>query len=169
MKTKLKLIVALIFSGVALCSRAEKVQSTWTISSETPVPKQFEIFRNPFFIGLDAPANRKIQIRVHEISPSGRPVASWSRTVKMPSTVAYGIDKWIRVKGLKTGIRYAVSFAPADDRPSISFLWVIRDEYNGQTGRFYIHHSYTPLTTSYPAPTNPGPGSANGVIIEALN
>jgi hypothetical protein len=145
------------------------VQSEWTITQETFVNLQIHVNRNPFFIGLNAGANRRIRIKVIEIHPNGYPVASWTKVVRMPSQVFAGVDKWVRVKGLKTGIRYAVSFESADGNPRLWMQWHIQDRYNGQQGQIQTFYRQKPLTTPYPAPTNPGPGGANGVIIEPLD
>jgi hypothetical protein len=168
MKTITKLFLTLAFLSLADSALAGIFTTTSIpvdITYETPFRSQFEmVIGEPLKMGVLAPPNRRIIVRVYKLHPSGTRALHQKvleKEIRMPSVVKYHQYKYVYIKGLEfgTGIRYAVTFEIKNNLYTTAKLRAIASWARS-------HSCLRPLDTPYPAPRAPSPRVATPVVIE---
>jgi hypothetical protein len=165
MKSITKLFTALAFVCLADSAWAGFNVTTQPvdITYETPFPGQFQMVRRePLKMGIQAPPNRRIIMRVYKLHPSGicalhQRVAQKEFRIS-PALLNYTI---VSINGLEfgTGVRYSVTFEAKNNlrtaaRLRASSVW----------GIYYPVSQ--PIFTTYPISKGPSPRVATAVQIE---
>lgn len=167
MKSITKLLLTLAFLCVANSAWgfSLKYSSPADITYETPFTAQFEmVIREPLKMGILAPPNRRIIVRVYKLHPSGNRALHQivvQKEIRMPSVVYYNQYKSVNIKGLEfgTGARYAVTFEIKNNLRTAAKL-------RASAGWAKYFSSSNPLDMAYPTQRTASPRVATPVEIE---
>jgi len=164
------LVFVLDATRLAANETFSRTQGWKMIMEEDFLPFQLEIHRNPFYVGVEMAPRERVRINVYEIEPSGVVADARRAVYQMPTRSISGEPLWVRLRGLKVGARYAVSFSPILS----SGVRVRRFFHSGGTkrilpaGRATGHPSASPSTSPY-IPRQPiQPSTLGGHRIESL-
>lgn len=158
-------------TGSTTSGKFSRIQGWTTITREDFLPYQLEIHRDIYYVGVEMAPRERVRLKVYEITPAGLVEDTETAVIQAPANLIAGEPVWIRVKGMKVGARYAVSFAPLSSRSGVRLRRFF--DWGGvrrlsPTGSATGHPSSSPLSSPY-TPAQPiQPSSLGGHRLNIL-